>query len=218
MKFGVFIYDGVEPVDLATFGVLSMARRIRPEISICTIAPKKGNVAFSNGLMVQADFGIDNAPELDVLIVTGGPGWMEQAQDELTLQFLKQRQSSTLVASVCTGAMILAAGGLLDDKTATTKREVVGAEYPPIKQLAENYTAVKVVESSIVDNGSVITGGGVTLCIDTMLHLLEKVFDAQTAAETARIMEYTIARQANRLALPPLTPQKIQNDRQDRIR
>ena len=39
MKFGIFIYDGVEPIDLATFGVLSMARRIRPDIEICTLAP-----------------------------------------------------------------------------------------------------------------------------------------------------------------------------------
>jgi len=44
MLFGIFIYDGVEPIDLATFGVLSMARRIAPHIRICTIAPKAGIV------------------------------------------------------------------------------------------------------------------------------------------------------------------------------
>ena len=42
MKFGIFIYPDVEPIDLATFGVLSMARRIRPEIELCTIAPRAG--------------------------------------------------------------------------------------------------------------------------------------------------------------------------------
>ena len=49
MQFGIFIYDGVEPIDLATFGVLSMARRIVPEIAICTIAPRAGPVALANG-------------------------------------------------------------------------------------------------------------------------------------------------------------------------
>jgi hypothetical protein len=39
VQFGIFIYDGVEPIDLATFGVLSMARRVAPEIAVCTIAP-----------------------------------------------------------------------------------------------------------------------------------------------------------------------------------
>ena len=50
MRFGIFIYDGVEPIDLATFGVLSMARRVAPQIEICTIAPAAGIVRLSNGL------------------------------------------------------------------------------------------------------------------------------------------------------------------------
>jgi transcriptional regulator GlxA family with amidase domain len=74
MRFGIFIYDGVEPIDLATFGVLSMARRVAPEIEICTIAPRAGPVALANGLNVSADFGIDDAPPCDLVIVTGGPG------------------------------------------------------------------------------------------------------------------------------------------------
>ena len=81
MRFGIFIYDGVEPIDLATFGVLSMARRIAPEIEICTIAPRAGPVALANGLKVTADFGIDDAPSCDLVIVTGGPGWTTQAAD-----------------------------------------------------------------------------------------------------------------------------------------
>ncbi|GGI18315.1 MAG: DJ-1/PfpI family protein [Oxalicibacterium faecigallinarum] len=214
MLFGVFIYEGVEPVDLATYGVLSMARRIQPAIRICTIAPNRGVIAFSNGLMVQADYGIADAPKLDVLIVTGGPGWMKQAEDQATLRFLRERASSTIMSSVCTGAMILAASGVLDGKIATTKKEVVEPEYPPIKRMQETYAAIDVRPGSIIDNGSVITGGGVTLCIDTTLHLLEKLFGAETAAETARIMEYTVARDANAHALPPII-QKDQNDRQD---
>lgn len=203
MKFGVFVYDGVEPVDLATFGVLSMARRVKPEIDICTIAPKKGNVLLSNGLMVHAEHGIEHAPELDVLIVTGGPGWVEQSMNDATLQFVRTCSRNSVVASVCTGAMILAASGLLDGKLATTKRQVIAPEYPPIQHLRETYSSTKVIEGSIVDNGKIITGGGVTLGIDTTLYLLEKLFDAETAAETARIMEYTVARDANRQALPP---------------
>ena len=64
MKFGVFIYNGVEPIDLATFGVLSMARRIRPDIEITTLAPAAGPVTLSNGLVVLAEHAITNAPRL----------------------------------------------------------------------------------------------------------------------------------------------------------
>src|SRR4051812_10250746 len=80
MKFGVFVYDGVEPIDLATFGVLSMARPIRPDIEICTLAPARGAVRLSNGLVVLADHALAEAPALDVLIVTGGPGWHAESQ------------------------------------------------------------------------------------------------------------------------------------------
>ena len=71
MLFGIFVYDGVEPIDLATFGVLSMARRIAPHIQICTIAPKAGLIRLSNGLDVVAQFGINDAPACDIVIVTG---------------------------------------------------------------------------------------------------------------------------------------------------
>ena len=85
MLFGIFIYDGVEPIDLATFGVLSMARRIAPQIEICTIAPKAGIVRLSNGLDVIAQFGIEDAPACDIVIVTGGPGWEDQSRSSATL-------------------------------------------------------------------------------------------------------------------------------------
>jgi len=85
MRFGILIYEGVEPVDLATYGVLSMARRVAPEISIFTVAPQKGAVAFSNGLTVLADHGYADCPACDALIVTGGPGWMAQCTNMATL-------------------------------------------------------------------------------------------------------------------------------------
>ena len=115
MLFGIFIYDGVEPIDLATFGVLSMARRIAPQIEICTIAPKAGIVRLSNGLDVMAQFGIEDAPVCDIVIVTGGPGWEDQSRSPATLAYIRRVHASGRIASVCTGAMILAASGILDD-------------------------------------------------------------------------------------------------------
>ena len=105
-----------------------MARRIVPEIAICTIAPRAGPVALANGLIVSADFGIDEAPPCDLVIVTGGPGWTAQAQEMATLGYIRRIHASGRIASVCTGGMILAASGILDDGPATTKREVVAPE------------------------------------------------------------------------------------------
>src|SRR5277367_4370513 len=105
VQFGIFIYDGVEPIDLATFGVLSMARRIAPEIAICTIAPRAGPVTLANGLRVTADFGIDDAPPCDLVIVTGGPGWTVQAEAPATIGYIRRAHETGRIASVCTGGM-----------------------------------------------------------------------------------------------------------------
>jgi transcriptional regulator GlxA family with amidase domain len=201
--FGVLIYDGVEPIDLATYGVLSMARRIRPEIAICTIAPRSGETALANGLRVVADYDLQTAPQIDVLIVTGGPGWQEQARSPETLAFLRNQSAKIPIVSVCTGGMILAASGILDGKAATTKREVVPPELSPLHRLREEYPDITVREAGLVDEGRVVTGGGVSLCIDTTLYVLKKIFGPEMAAETARIIEYQRAWAANTEQFPP---------------
>ncbi len=204
MRFGIFIYPGVEPIDLATFGVLSMARRIAPQIEICTIGPHAGSIDLANGLQVTVDFGIDEAPACDLVIVTGGPGWSAQANAPATLDYVRRVYASGRIASVCTGGMILAASGILDGASATTKREVMPPEASPLELMRATYPWIDVREALLVDTGAVVTGGGVSLCIDTTLHLLAKMLGPHVADETARIMEYQRARQANRDGFAPV--------------
>jgi transcriptional regulator GlxA family with amidase domain len=205
VQFGIFIYDGVEPIDLAIFGVLSMARRIAPEIAICTIAPRAGAVALANGLQVTADFGIDDAPSCDVVIVAGGPGWTAQATAPATLDYIRRVHASRRIASVCTGGMILAASGVLDGGPATTKREVVPPETSPVEVMRATYPQIDVREAMLVERAEgIVTGGGVTLCIDTTLHLIASTLGERVADETARIMEYQRAWRANRESFAPV--------------
>jgi transcriptional regulator GlxA family with amidase domain len=203
MHFGIFIYEGVEPIDLATFGVLSMARRVAPQLRIATVAPAQGPVRLANDLEVSAHFSVANAPSFDALIITGGPGWEAQCKHQPTLDYLRRAaKGETIIASVCTGGMILAASGVLDGLTATTKKEVIeGREIPPLLRMRNEYPKIDAQTALMVDNGRIITGGGVTLCIDLTLYLLERLLGADVAAETARIMEYTTARAANHTQL-----------------
>ena len=203
MLFGIFIYDGVEPIDLATFGVLSMARRVAPEVEICTVAPRAGSVRLANGLEVIADFGIDNAPVCDLVIVTGGPGWTVQAETPATLDYIRRVHSSARIASACTGAMILAASGILAGGPATTKRQVAPPEEPPLRLMRDKYPDIDVREAVLVDRGDgTVTGGGVSLCIDTTLYLLGAMLGEHVANETARILEYQRALRANQEGFP----------------
>ena len=145
---------------------------------------------MANGLTVMADFGVGDWPGADVLIVTGGPGWVQQCEQESVLAFLKQASQSATIAGVCTGGMLLAASGLLAGACATTKRRVVAPESNPLALLAEKYPDVDTVQAPVVDSGSTVTSGGVTYCIDATLYLLRRFCGERVANETARIIEF----------------------------
>jgi transcriptional regulator GlxA family with amidase domain len=197
--FAIHVYDDVEPIDIgATFGVLSMARRIAPGIDMFLVAQTAGPVRAANGLVVSADFDYETCPPADVLMLTGGPGWTAEAANQTTLEFVRRRSTSSAIASVCTGGLILAATGLLDGRKATTKRAVSGAEQSPLQVMRTRHADVDVVEARLVDDGKIVTGGGVTLAIDVTLHLIERFYGAAVADETARIIEYRTAWQANK--------------------
>ncbi|ARP80075.1 hypothetical protein CAL12_04040 [Bordetella genomosp. 8] len=202
MEVSFLLYPGVEPIDLAAIGVISMARRIIPEVSYQTLAVKEEAVTLANGLRVCPDRRVDDVGQLDVLLVPGGPGWRTAAADAETLAFIRRMQGTCTLASVCTGAMILAAAGVLDGRRATTKVQVVPPEQAPLQELAGAHPTVVAEHALLVDDGDVITGGGVTLCIDLVLYLLARRYGQPAADEVARIMEYSAAHAANRSRLP----------------
>ena len=202
MKAAILVYEGTEPIDLATYGVLSMARRVAPEVSMFLVAERAGPVALAGGLTVIAHHGYEDAPAADVLVITGGPGWERQAASPATLAFVRRYSEGICAAAVCTGGMILAATGLLDGRGATTKSQVCGAETSPLALMRSRHPAVRALDARLVDCGPVLTGGGVTLCIDMTLHLLGRFLGEAVARETARIIEYTAAAAANEARLP----------------
>lgn len=200
--FGIVIYDGVEPIDIGgTVGVLSMARRVLPNVDCITIAERKGPVTLAGGLVVMAQASFADAPRCDRLVVCGGPGWREQVANAAMLAFLRDPPSDRL-ASVCTGAMILGAAGTLKNRTATTRRAAVGAEpISPLAALEEIAPGSKRIAAAIVEDGPIVTGGGVSLAIDATLYLLGQVYGEAAAAEVASVIEYDRAYAANKAAL-----------------
>ena len=205
MRMTFLLYEGVEPVDLAAIGVISMARRVLPELSYETVAITKEPVVLANGLRVLPDRALDEVDAVDVLVVPGGPGWRSASQDVRILDFVRRVARKDLVYSVCTGAMVLAEAGVLDGLHATTKVEVVDPEVSPLQEMRDRFPSISTAAALVVDNGRVVTGGGVTLCIDATLYLLETRFGRKATEEVARIMEYSAARVANeqRLARSP---------------
>jgi transcriptional regulator GlxA family with amidase domain len=198
--FGVLIYPGVEPIDIAaTVGVISMAQRVLPAVRAVTIAREAGQVALAGGLTVLAEHGIASAPDCEVVIVCGGPGWPEAAADAAVGAWLRGLQPEG-VASVCTGALVLGAAGMLKGRMATTRRVAMGNEsQTPLTLLGADGT-IAALAAQVVDDG-VVTGGGVSLGIDVTLYLLGRVYGPDAVQEVARAIEYDRAYAANLAAL-----------------
>jgi transcriptional regulator GlxA family with amidase domain len=130
-----------------------------------------GPVRLAGGLVVVAEFGYDALPSCDIFIVCGGPGWRNEATNAATLAFLG-RQDAMHVASVCTGALILPAAGVLDGRPATTRRRPVGTEEVAPLDLLNDFARDSVPGPAAVVDAGVVTGGGVTLAIDATLYLV----------------------------------------------
>ena len=126
----------------------------------------------------------------------------EALTNEQMLAFLQRQRPETL-ASVCTGALILAAAGVLDGKCATTRRVAVGNEDKAPLQLLQNYAGIEPHEAVVVDSG-IVTGGGVSLAIDTTLYLIGRFYGNNARDEVARLIEYDRAYAANYAALGTL--------------
>lgn len=181
---GILLFDQVEVLDWAgPYEVLSRASQTdgQPCFQVQTIAPT-GMVNCMGGVKVIAESTLDQAPSYDLLVVPGGPGAREPVDPEPLLAFITaQAQQGALIASVCTGSYLLAWAGLLAGLKATTHSM-------RLKEFGETFPATMAVKDKIVDQGRMITAGGVATGIDLALYLVER-FHGQKARqwEAARL-------------------------------
>ncbi|WP_255169551.1 DJ-1/PfpI family protein [Natrononativus amylolyticus] len=182
----IVLFEGFDELDaIGPFEVLANgARAGEPlEVRLVTLEPTE-TVTASHGLRVEPD---GTLGEPDLLVVPGG-GWtradggVRRAVEDGTLatRVADLHADGTAVASVCTGAMVLAEAGILEGRPAITHHDAVD-------DLRE-YAAV--VDARVVDDGDVVTAGGVTSGIDLALWLLEREFGADVAERVAREMEH----------------------------
>ena len=188
MNIGIYIYDEAEVLDFSgPFEVFSTASRVCPDGSPFTVflIAETGTVVTARaGYRVVPACGIDDHPPIDVLIVAGGVHDAEIHKASVIAWIAKQAKTAKIVASVCTGAFLLAEAGLLKSRNATTHFsdiETLQARYPDL-----------VVHASVrwIDEGSVVTSAGISAGLDMSLHLVGRLHSAALARKTARQMEY----------------------------
>ena len=189
---GILIFDGIEVLDLGgSFEVFSVASRVavskrgeampfQPVLIGLNALP----AVARGGFRVLPDATLDDHPPLDVLMVAGGV--VDGIQhDPKVLEWVRvQAQRVGVLASVCTGAFVLAEAGLLGGLKVTTHWE----DQP---ELARQFPDLSVVPKvSWVDQGRVVTSGGISAGIDMSLHLVERLHSRELALATAKQMEY----------------------------
>ena len=145
-----------------------------------TVAQGKEPLKVSGGLKVLPDYSFADAPQPKVIVIPA-----QSDPTPATLEWLKQAAAGAeMTMSVCTGAFLLAATGLLDGKDATTHHGSLAA-------FAADFQKVRVHRGArYTDSGAIATSGGLTSGIDLALHIVERYFGLEIADQTVRALEY----------------------------
>jgi len=184
MNAEILLFDGFDELDaIGPFEVLADAL----ETAFVTLEGAR-DVTSARGIVVRAQHALSERP--DVLIVPGG-GWLDRAPEGARAQAERgdvpgaiaacQAAGST-VASVCTGALLLAHSGILAGRRATTNPQALGD--------LRAHGGIEVVEARVVDDGDVLTAGAPACGIDLALRLLERFGGPGVAEAAARELQY----------------------------
>ena len=187
MRIDIVVFDGMDELDAV--GPLEVLRRAAFDVQLVALDPHRA-VTCAYGLTITPD----SAPRSNAeIVVFPGGGWVGRAEKGVRAEVEGERWKSLIqqaesrgavLASVCTGAMILAAAGALTGRRASTHHnawadlEAAGAT---------------VIRERVVDDGDRVTAGGVTSGIDLALHLVERFAGKQTADRIAGDLEYRAA-------------------------
>lgn len=180
---GAILYENFELLDL--YGPLEMFGSVRPELRIVTVADKPGPVASAQGPSTIAEFGYDDCPPLDLILVPGGIGTVQQLAEPGIVAFLRERSpSAEITMSVCTGSAILAKAGILDGRRATSNKQFF--DFARIQSEKVEW----VPEARWVEDGSVATSSGVSAGTDMALGIIARLYGEQRATDIAELTEY----------------------------
>ena len=182
---GILVFDDVEELDfVGPWEVFGMAGRLGAELNVVLVAPTDLIVRARFGMCVVPDHDIATAPPLDMLLVPGGLGARVYARSEpIILDYVRRIAKSGWIVSVCTGALVLAAAGVLDGRRATTHASA-------FDWLRET-PGVEVVEGQRwVIEDQVATSAGVSAGIDLSLELVGRWFGAELRDRVAAQMEW----------------------------
>lgn len=188
LRVAILIFDDVDVLDFTgPFEVFGVSRSKDGEFAfdVVTVALKPGAIVARNGLTVIPVCTPSTLKAVDILVIPGGFGTRRLLADAATLDLIRSiAVRAKITLSVCTGALLLAAAGLLSGKAATTH----WAAIDELRVLAPD--AIIHADARIVDNGDLILSAGISAGIDAALHIVARCLGESQADETSRYMDY----------------------------
>ena len=187
----ILLFDGFDELDaIGPYEVFDTARAFGADldVSLVTVDPVPRVIASHELVVDPHEMLSSPASPPDLLVVPGG-GWSSDdggvrrvvEDGRLPSVVAAHHDAGATVASVCTGAMVLAEAGLLDGRPATT-------HHSAHDDLAA--AGADLVTARAVDDGDVLTAGGITSGLDLALWIVEREFGAEIAADVARELEH----------------------------
>lgn len=184
---GILIFDNVEVLDFCgpfeVFSVTAELNQHKP-FEVFTVAKEKDAITTKNGMSVNPKYSFMEVPRIDILVVPGGAGTLSLLEDQETLNWLSQRSSlSEITFSICSGARLLGKLGLLDHLEYTTHQLV----FDHVVKITPR--AIPVKNKRFIDNGKIMTSGGICAGIDLSLYIVGKLLGESVRKKTSIYME-----------------------------
>lgn len=169
---------------LDAIGPYDVLQRV-PSIDVVFVGHRRGEVRADNGMLgITVDASYDDVPDPDVVVVPGGIGSRALLDRSAVVDWIASVHAGTrFTTSVCTGALLLGAAGLLKGLTATTHWRAVDV----LESLGAQYVPERVVEHR---ERRIITAAGVSSGIDMALRLVELLVDTEAAKAAQLMIEY----------------------------
>jgi transcriptional regulator GlxA family with amidase domain len=184
-SFGFLVFDQFEDLDLVgPWEMIALwSKHYGGPEETCIISETGKLITSTKGLSIQPHYSFEQAPSLDYLLVPGGQGTRKEISNTHLLSFIKTQSAHCQhILSVCTGAFLLHAAGLLDGKKATT-------HWASMERFRE-FKEVEVVEQRFVRDGNIWTSAGVSAGIDLALAFIAAIAGDTIAGKVQLHAEY----------------------------
>ena len=193
MLFQIVVFEGFDELDaIAPFEVLQNAAAVGADARVELVTVDgAAEVTAAHGLRIRPGGRLETGEPPDVVIVAGG-GWnsraahgvrAEVASGAIPAALARLHDAGVTLATVCTGAMLAATAGITSGRPATTHRSA-------IEDLRTS--GAEIVQARVVDDGDLVTAGGVTSGLDLALWLVERYFGEDVEKAVERTMEYEL--------------------------